>query len=74
MKYDIKEKDIKKYSAKELACQVSTVSQRTEFLFDFAALQVVMMGRMCRQHRLQEDTPKAAGTIKNSNNFLYISL
>jgi ABC-type cobalamin/Fe3+-siderophores transport systems, ATPase components len=54
----IKGKDIKKYSAKELACQVSTVSQRTEFLFDFSALQVVMMGRMCRQHRLQEDSPK----------------
>lgn len=51
-------KSIKKYYPKQLAKEMSIVWQHNEFLFDFSAFQVVMMGRMPYQKLLQADSEK----------------
>lgn len=51
-------KSIKKYYPKQLAKEISIVWQHNEFMFDFSAFQVVMMGRMPYQKLLQADSEK----------------
>ncbi|MDD4703361.1 MAG: ABC transporter ATP-binding protein [Bacteroidales bacterium] len=59
-------KPIKKYYQKQLAKEVSIVWQHNEFLFDFSAFQVVMMGRMPYQKLLQADSQNDLEIVKQS--------
>ena len=62
----INNEDINNYSPKRLAKQLSIVPQHTEFLFDFSAFQIVMMGRMPYQKLLQTDSSKDFEIVKES--------
>lgn len=62
----INNEDINSYSPKRLAKQLSIVPQHTEFLFDFSAFQIVMMGRMPYQKLLQTDSSKDFEIVKES--------
>lgn len=62
----INNEDINNYSPKRLAKQLSIVPQQTEFLFDFSAFQIVMMGRMPYQKLLQTDSSKDFEIVKES--------
>lgn len=57
---------INTYSPKRLAKQISIVPQNTEILFDFSALQIVMMGRMPYQKLLQTDSALDYDIVRNS--------
>lgn len=62
----INNEDINLYPPKGLAKQISIVPQHTDFLFDFSALQIVMMGRMPYQKLLQTDSAKDLEIVKLS--------
>ncbi len=59
-------KSIKKYYPKQLAKEMSIVWQHNEFLFDFSAFQVVMMGRMPYQKLLQADSEKDLDIVQKA--------
>ncbi|MDR0971800.1 MAG: ABC transporter ATP-binding protein [Bacteroidales bacterium] len=59
-------KDIREYSPKSLARKISVVNQENEFLFDFSAHQIVIMGRMPYQKHLQNDSKQDLDIVKQS--------
>ena len=51
----IRERNIKKYSVKELAKEVSVVFQSSDINMDFSVLQIVLMGRIPYQRIFERD-------------------
>ncbi|MCF0210955.1 MAG: ABC transporter ATP-binding protein [Bacteroidales bacterium] len=67
----IKQKNIKKYSVKDLAKEVSVVFQSDDINLDFCALQIVLMGRTPYQRIFdkdkEEDLLKAEDAMRKTN-------
>lgn len=61
----IKDKDIRKYSAKQLAHNISVVFQENETMFDFSAMQIVFMGRIPYQKLLEQDSEEDFLIVKD---------
>jgi iron complex transport system ATP-binding protein len=59
-------KDINTYSARRLAKQIAVVPQHTDFLFDFSAHQIVMMGRSPYQKRLRSDSEQDLQSVQRA--------
>ena len=58
-------KDINTYSSRELARNISVVSQRQHLNFEFSAHEMVLMGRNPYQKRLQNDTEEDRQIVEN---------
>lgn len=67
-KIKINGKNLNKFSPKLLAKEISVVWQHNEFLFDFSAFQIVMMGRMPYQKLLQADSKSDLSIVEQSMN------
>ncbi|MDR1006588.1 MAG: ABC transporter ATP-binding protein [Bacteroidales bacterium] len=59
-------KDITSYSIRQVAKQIAVVPQHTDFLFDFSAHQIVMMGRSPYQKRLCADSEQDLQIVEQS--------